>query len=506
MLRINLPGKMALTKYEKLERGLKALLRILEEFYGRINWNILCFSCYENHRVVGRPFITEQAFLTMMRTHSIGLQLFSSNENLQQALLTAYVHAIIIAPPFNHHARITSPPSINDAPIWRIPWGVRTTLPEERLKALNIAKLEALLYCGSENEGSEWIDWYEKPDQTNTLANQLCVIHEIYKDEDPVILNLNKESHTAYHQFIKKYLKLNPKMKKQTFESLECAPKKEKLKDNSEKATSVFDAYEAVSQSITSGKKRHLMEFQRKWQNELRRMMFEGVKREVEKQETLLERCRLDRTWASENLCNSTKEEKLHQQKAHSSRKSNRVLDRKTYASFLRYFIERFLKNPSNNQIDGEIVLLLWIMIYISKNAERLYPIKQLLQLKTSDISETGLIIQGEEIDFSEGLNTLLREYIGDLPLKRPQQLFPDLSPDLLEDRFKKASQKLLPIKSIPALPESFLIFPHPYTHARIPPKRRKQQLATPPSIQYTVASRPELKRLLEESLIFHQK
>jgi len=175
---------MALTKYEKLARGLKALLHALEEFYAHINWNVLHFFYYETHRVVGRPFIKEQAFLTMMRTHFVGLRFFSSNDNLRHALSTAYPQGMIVVPPFNHHDRIVSPPSINGNPIWRIPWGVITTLPEEMFKALEMAKLEALLYCSSKNEAPEWIDWYEKPDQINTLANQFCAIHEIW-----VVLN-----------------------------------------------------------------------------------------------------------------------------------------------------------------------------------------------------------------------------------------------------------------------------------------------------------------------------
>ena len=37
------------------------------------------------------------------------------------------------------------------------------------------AKLEALLYCASENEMSEWIDWFECEDKAASLINQLLV-------------------------------------------------------------------------------------------------------------------------------------------------------------------------------------------------------------------------------------------------------------------------------------------------------------------------------------------
>ncbi len=177
-------------------------------------------------------------------------------------------------------------------------------------------------------------------------------------------------------------------------------------------------------------------------------------------------------------------------------------MDRQTYASFIQYFTLLFLENPtdSKNHCMGEASLLLRIKIHIAQDPEQKVSIKKLLALTTANLQGRMLLIDDMEIELSLGLVDLLNEYTGDKSLERQQKLFPNLTEDLLEDLFHKAAQKLLPPGSIAALPEAFLIFPHPFKRMRILAKLRKNQQAHPQKIYHNPISRQELKRQLNDN------
>lgn len=470
---------MALTKHQKLARGIKSLLDALDAFHLKVAKvsNVLQFHFYETHLILGRPLITEKALATMMRTHLYALGIFSPNEKMREAAKTAPFIGMVLTPAFYPRSRVCFfPPGVSNV-IWHIPWGVKIVLPEENLRKLEEEKLEALLYCASKAEMPEWIVWYEKDNKANTLANQLCAVHEYGKEQEPVIRNLYQGSHKHFLQTIETYLKKVPKVRRRTLEKLGFAPKEN---------TSVAQAYAQVSHSITAGKQRHLIDFQRLWKIQLRKLIFSGVTWNVEKQETLLEELV------------STKQSK--QQNPSSSRwKSGHAIDRIKFGKFILHFADQFLADTFRREIEGEIVLLLWVMVYISQNGTRPYSIKRLLELTTANVIENRLLIDGEEIEHSEGLAILLREYIGEQPLEKPQKLFPNLNTDNLAERFRQASEKILPPGTTPALPEAFLLFPHPHKNVRMLPKHLREQRKNPPPIYHDPISHQELKRQLIE-------
>ncbi len=121
------------------------------------------------------------------------------------------------------------------------------------------------------------------------------------------------------------------------------------------------------------------------------------------------------------------------------------------------------------------------------------------MELTTENVIQNGLLIDSEEIEHSEGLANLLQEYIGAQPLKRSQKLFPNLTADNLADRFRQASEKILPPGSTPALPEAFLLFPHPHKNVRMLPKHLREQRKNPLPIYHDPISLHELKRQLVE-------
>ncbi len=470
---------MALTKHQKLARGIKSLLQNLEDFHRKVadKSNVLYFFFSETYLILGRPLMSEKTLKTMMEIHRYALQRFSPNEKIREAATSAPLIGMVFTPRFYPACGIRCFPPEAKKVIWHIPWNVQIVLPEENLRKLDEGKSEALLYCPSPREMSEWIDWYEKENKANTLVNQLCAVHEYGKEQEPVIRNLHQRSHKHFLQTIKEYLKKVPEMRSRTLEKLGFAP---------QEITSIAEAYAQVSHSITAGKQRHFIDFQRLWKNQLRRLIFSEVTWSVEKQEALLQELV------------STKQPK--QQNPPTSRwKSGHTIDRDTYGKFILHFADQFLADALNNEIEGEIVLLLWIMVYISQNGTRSYSIKRLLDLTTENVIENRLLIDGEEIELSEGLALLLEEYIGDQPLKRPQKLFSNLTTDNLADRFRQASEKILPPGSIPALPEAFLLFPHPHKNVRMLPKHLREQRKNPPPIYHDPISHQELKRQLIE-------
>lgn len=469
---------MALTKHQKLARGIKSLLQNLEDFHLKVAKisNVLQFHFYETHLILDRPLITEKALATMMRTHLYALSIFSPDQKTREAAKSAPFLGMVLTPAFYPRSRVCFfPPGISNV-IWHIPWSVKIILPEENLKKLEEGKMDALIYCASKAEMPKWID-YEKENKANTLTNQLCAVHEYYKEQEPVIRNLHQGSHKHFLETIGKYLKKVPKVRSRTLEKLGFAPQKN---------TSVAEAYTQVSHSITSGKKRHFIDFQRLWKTQLRKLIFSGITWSVDKQEALLQEL--------------VAIKKPKQQNPLGSRwKSGHAIDRNTFGNFILHFASQFLADTFGREIEGEIVLLLWVMIYISQNGTRSYSIKRLLELTTANVIENRFLIDDEEIEQSEGVAILLKKYIGNQPLKKPQKLFPNLNPDNLANRFRQASEKILPPGSIPALPEAFLLFPHPHKNVRMLPKHLREQRKNPPPIYHDPISHEELKRQLIE-------
>lgn len=179
--------------------------------------------------------------------------------------------------------------------------------------------------------------------------------------------------------------------------------------------------------------------------------------------------------------------------------KTGFAVDRQTYSAFLQYFFQRFLDNPLVRRVEGEIALLIWIMMYVGQTSEQNLPIRHLLQLTTANVKGRFLTVDHNEIELSMGLAYLLQAYIGKIPAKRQQKLFPNLSIDKLEDHFHRASKLLLPPGSIPVLPEAFLTFPHSLPHIRMHPECRKKSQSRLPEAYHASPSRRDIIKQLKQ-------
>jgi len=473
---------MRLTKHERLAKELRALFANLDEHYRKtaISLDVVQFHFYEKKLIANRPLMSQLALRAMMYAHYHGLRHLSDKEEIRNACFKPLIGAVVNSPLFTtSNVLIDAPDTLPNARRC-IPWDVITTLPSKTLKQLDDAYLEATLYCAAESEMSEWIDWFEHEDKSMSFTNQLFSIFAYEDKQAPVKKNLMKMALPFLEQTaLTFYEKLTYKKMLQTIKKSDFAP---------HKTTSIAQAYDLVCHSLRSRKKRYLDEFKRFWKERIQELVFEDVAWSEKEKEDFFT------CWATRQQPNAIKK------KEESIRwKTSLAMERQSYAAFIRYFVTQFLQDPSKNQISGEIVLLLWLMIYISQNPDQICPIKRLLQLTTVNLENDILSIDGYETELSQGLLDLFQQYLGGNAesFSRHQKLFPNLTIDYLEDAFRKASDMILPKDSLSALPEAFLTFPHQHHGMRISPAQRKHHQKNPSPICYESISRHDLKKKL---------
>ena len=473
---------MALTKHQKLARGMKRLSDAFEVHFQKTSsiLNALQFHFFETHLIIGRPLMSKGTLQTMIRTHRCAMELFSPNADLRSAAQRSPLIGCILTPRFYLRSCVlVRPANAGENEKLAIPWGVKTILPTESLQKLEDAKLETFLYCASEDEMSEWIDWFESEDKAASLTNQLLAAEKDFQEKAAFEKNIRQQAIPFYRKSAVEYYKL-PKGKpvSKTLLKADFAPQGE---------NDIGAAYQLVSKSLSEHRKRHFEDFQRFWRDRLIDLMFKGTPWEEERRHAIL----------AEYFSSGDASAKTNTGPRWDT---GFALDRQTYGAFIRYFSNRFIADPLKCQADGEITLLLWIMVYAARDLEKSAPIKKLLALTTANISDRYAAVDEGEIEFSCGLADLIKEYAGEGNLQRQQKLFPNLTIDKLEDHFRRASEVILPPGAIPALPEAFLTFPHLEKHRRMNPKSRRQQLKNPPEILHDPISLNELKRQLIET------
>lgn len=440
--------------------------------------NVLQLHFYETHLIIGRPLMTEAALGTMMKTHRWALERYSPNLALRAAAAASPLIGCVLTPRLYPFSRVlVNPPNAPLNEKQSVPWGVKTILPEENLKKLEEAKLEALLYCASENEMSEWIDWFEREDKAASLTNQLLAAQRESQEEAALRRNIWRSAMPFYLKSVVEYYKL-PKGKPVSSALLKAdfAPLEE---------SDLGVAYQRLSVTIKTHKKRHFEDFQLFWRKELEKLMFEGLSWEEKRRCAFLEHLLTPKA--------ETRTEKGPRWD------SSSVIDRQIYAAFIRFFLDRFISDPLKHEAEGETALLLWMMIYAARDLEKPVSIKKLLALTTANVNDRSINVGGGEIETSCGLADLIKAYTGEDHLKRQQKLFPNLTIDKLEDHFRRASGSILPSNSTPVLPEAFLSFPHSEKGLKMNPKMRRQQLKNPPQVLHDPISLKDLKRQLIE-------
>ncbi|NGX29179.1 MAG: hypothetical protein K940chlam4_00006 [Candidatus Anoxychlamydiales bacterium] len=463
---------MALTKHQKLAKELQNVFIRLKKFYDKVTKNPdsiqFCFSplylCTICPRCISNPHMTENALQTMVNVTKHGLIHFSPNQELRKICFSKIIIGIAIFPPSYKKSKIR----MN---VVAIPWKLEIENTSKSLDNLKKAYNTAILYCASENEMSEWLDWFEKDDR----AGSLTIIHLkiINYQRERAILKRN-HSKTSYQDFKKEIMrfcgkwKLDKSMK--TLSNTKFAPNKQ---------TSIAEAFEKVFYSLKKRTERHHDEFKRHWKKALENLIFKDLNWSQKKIDAFIER-----RFPTKKI-KKTKERW----------KSSRAIDRQTYSSFIQYFSKKFLKNPLLNKCYGEIVLYLYIAIQAAQDPDISITEKNMLELTTAEIKDNTIHICNQEIEITEGLKNLLKAFIDKNALQRQQKIFPNLTIDRLEDIFRKASSEILPSKDSPILPEAFLTFPHSQDNIRMIAKQRKEMQKEPPKTYYKSPSIREIKK-----------
>jgi hypothetical protein len=461
---------MAFTKHEKLVRAIKNHFDILEDHYRKTAalLNALQLFFYKPFQHRESPDISDKTFDAMSNTHRWGMKMFGATEQLRSA--AEFFPCYAFALPLNVYLKSTTFESREGR---FVPWGVVTILPSHTLQQLKEAKLEAVCYCASSEERTEWIDWFDREDRAETLTNRVLIEIQNHQDKAIVEENLLQEAlpyflDAACEFFGDKFDKVIKTLEKSDF-----APREE---------TTVRESYERVENSIRERKKRYFEElgFKRAWRDYLQALILADLNCNKERAFKILEEYFPSKTSSAK--------------KQDTSRDTGRSIDRRTYGAFICHFANR----SSTSEVDGEITLLLWIAVHIAQRGGKRYSIKRLLRLTKANISGRNLIIGQDEIEFSCGLASILQEYLGDtLQVERHRPLFPNLTRDRLIDCLRRASAEILPPGSIPALPEAFLSFPHSQKNLRFPARERLRQQQNPAEIIQRTLSRAEIKRQL---------
>jgi len=468
---------MALTKHQKLAKGIKSLLDSLEIHFQKTAKSINCLQLafYETYLMIGRPLMNKHTLNAMMHTHLFSLKFFSINENIRKIAKNSPLINMIITPIYPLSRVRVDTPGQAETTKRIIPWGVKMTLPNESLEKLKETQTAAILYCASETEMSKWIQWFEQEDKAKTFTNTLLAIGDSFQQKALLDKNLLKLARPLYKRAILEYYRPEREPKEfKTLVKIEFAPQEK---------TTLFEAYQTIITCIKKRRKKHFEVFQRFWKDKLERLIFEGLDWPIERRYHFLD------TYFSS---------KTHKPNKHPGVRweTSKGVDRQSYGSFIYYFANLFLENPLKNKVQGEITLILWTMLYISRTNSSI-SITQLLEVTTKDISEQFLCIEDQKTELSLGWAYLIQEYMGKLPLQRQQKLFPNLTIDKLEDHFRKASAQIFPSESTNALPEAFLSFPHPEKGQRIPIQERRSQQQNPPKVFHDPISLEELKKQL---------
>lgn len=471
---------MALTKHQKLAKQIKLLLEALEDHFQKtaVILNALQFHFYETHLIIGRPLMSEKKLQLMMRVHKCGMAQLSSKQELREAAENVPLIGFVLTPRFYPRSNVlVMPPDAEQNEKLAIPWGVKTVLPADNLQKLEEAKQEAFLYCASKDEMSEWIDWFENEDKAASLTNQLLVRELDLQGQITFKKNVLRPARPFYKEAILEYYKNSQAQRiSRTLLNVDFAPNED---------SDIDAAYRLVSEALSNHQKRHFEDFQMFWRNRLVKLMFEGIAWKEDHIQAFL-----TEYFSVNNTC------KIHPE---GRWETGHSVDRQIYGAFIRHFSNCFIADPMKHKADGEIALLLWIMIYVARDLEKTIPIKKLLALTTECVSGRYLTVEGREVELSCGLADILKEYVGCGSRQRKQKLFPNLTIDRLEDKFRRASELILPPSAMPALPEAFLIFPHIESNCRIQASIRRQQLKNPTKILHDPISLKELKRQLVE-------
>lgn len=473
---------MAKTKHQKLADLMQEILDGIEEHSLQVTkqLNMVQLHFYEPYALFGRPLMNQKAIREMFHTHYLCLQNLIPDFSLRTTCQKFPMLATNIQRPFYLVSECRIP---RENGTWMVPWRVMIVLPHENQNKINRSKAQALLYCPEVEEISNEIDWFEHDMASDSLTHQLLSIIQHEHSRAIVRENLLKNPLPIWQQ-AKEEWQLIPTEESDPDVMYDIAKAPKNVDDIDfapKEGMSLALAYEAVMKSIQVRSSRQSLK--KIYKNALEQKMFEQTSWSKKEKAAFLHEWR-DNFFKKEPSTGCHRPGRWKQCES---------IDDVIASNLIKYFVTEFIDNPQNKKA-GEIVCVLWILIWIAQESEtdRL-TIKQVLQLTTQDIisDDAAITIDGIEVNISWGLKNALLCLRGKGKGLRARRLFAslDISGKSLERALIQASKVILPPGADPVLPAAFLTSPHIYQGVRLPRAQRKRMKSattiTPPRYNY---------------------
>ena len=436
---------MALNKKEKLFKEIKNIFDNLDVFFDKVKKQLDIVYIKGHQR-------TLDSFWTMCNTHMFALRILSNDNEKRKIFKTKHLACTPFHPKVDLKSQVlVSHKDSLESDRWVIPWYFEINYPKNFLVTINQSKKRAAFYCASDIENSFWIDFYDKENEADSLTNIILSIGHHQNESIILKKNLKSLSLQIFERLFAK--KLNRDIYSVAIKDFEIT-----------ETTTVAESYLMAIKPSNSIKDGDYSDILKKFIEALEIKIFEYIDwNYYMKKDFLNKHFKLEKI--NKNEINKK-----------SRWKTSNAISRDDCANLIEYFYDEYKIDPIKRYYLGEVICIIWLLLWSSQEFEIETSIKEIVYLETKDLSDerTILLKNGQEFELSMGLDTILNSYVNK-ELKKSKRIF-SITVDRLEDLFKKASEKILPKNAIPIMPASLLAFPHIYPNIRLNPYSRQYQ------------------------------
>jgi len=481
---------MAKCKYGTLALKMEELLQGMEQFIEKTRQELpgVQFLFHERIPLIGVPVTSKSSFDEQVKAHAIGMRFLSPSQELRTACCNRSFFGFYL--PLRLRLRSQCLEVVPNQPFatW---WAIKTTLPREMEPIIEQGYWEVLLFCEDSTEYSYEIDLFEKENYTNTFTFQiesmLAVLERENSGKAVIRKNLNQLALPYFHAIVEKW-KNDPQghdIIPKDFTTLFTKPFAPTESDY------IAHAYQKVRLQLRERSLRNYEHLMVLWRHFLEDLMFSNVAW------TDIEKAGFIKEWEI-SIFGPSMNHRIEQE---GRWEQARAIDKKQAGKIIKYFIDRFLADPSKHKKDGEIACLLWTLVWLAQDAQAGdITLARILAFDTTNIDkeQPAILFDGKEVEISQGLYQLLQILQGKGAGKRSRPLFANLSSDYLQHVIKEASLTLFGLDSVPISPAAFLSFPHPQEGVRLTKKHRERCRAVDPGSMASYHRRQILKALKE--------
>lgn len=483
---------MAKTKYEVLAEEITKILADINQITekSRRCLKLVQLHFYVKVLPINVPPPPSSILSELVKTHAIGMRIYAPSQELQNACASYPIFGAFLP----QHVLLSSqckhiPPNTR----FFTYWAVKITLPQEMEPQIEQGYWETLLYCPELAEISNEIDWFEKENYINSLSFQMQSALEIVGRENAgksvIRKNLCQLALPHFSAIVEKW-KNDPEGHDTIPNDLAIVFAKPFAPTPSDDLDSAYAKVRRTLQERSLRNYEHLMIL---WRGILENLVFANVDWTVDEKDVFIKKWEI-------NIFGCP----IKRPKTHDGRwKQTTSIDRETAGQIIKYFIDRFLIDPSKKKKDGETACLLWTLIWFAQDPEAAgITLTRILNFDTTNIDKENpaIIFDGKSIEISMGLYQLLKVLQGKGKGKRLHRLFSNLSEDYLQHVVKEASLSLFGFDTTPVLPAAFLSFPHPMKGTRISKKQRECLRAVDPGSEAGSARR-QIHKMLRQSI-----